>query len=296
MHVAPAHADRRSGSASAAEPPREGSSVRALGVSSPAARGGHAKRLRPGAGELALARLRRTGDPAERDALVERYLPLAYSVAARYGHTREPLDDLRQVAVLGLLKAIDRFDPSRGFAFTSFAVPTILGEVRRYLRDHVSAIRLPRDLQELGPRIAAAADELGPTLGRAPTVGELAAHLDVTEEEILDAYRGMAASRPASLDAPIASSERGTSLGDLVGVEDEGLAGAENAAVAARYLAHLSPRDRRVLRLYFDADLTQSEIGAITGVSQMQVSRVIRRSLERLRAIARAEAEQPSAA
>ena len=127
-------------------------------------------------------------------------------------------------------------------------------------------------------------------------MAELAAHLDVTEEEVLDAYRGMAASRPASLDAPITSSERGTSLGDTVGVEDDGLAGAENAAVAARYLARLTPRDRRVLRLYFEADLTQSEIGAIAGVSQMQVSRVIRRSLERLRAIVRAEAEQPSAA
>jgi RNA polymerase sigma-B factor len=296
MHFAPAQGDRRTEGAPAAEPRREGSSVRALGASSPAGRAGHAKRLRRAEGELALARLRRTGDRAERDALVERYLPLAYSVAARYGHTREPLDDLRQVAVLGLLKAIDRFDPSRGFAFTSFAVPTILGEVRRYLRDHVSAIRLPRDLQELGPRIAATADELGPTLGRAPTVAELAAHLDVTEEEILDAHRGMAASRPASLDAPIASSERGMSLGDAVGVEDEGLASAENAAVAASYLARLTPRDRRVVRLYFEADLTQSEIGAIAGVSQMQVSRVIRRSLKRLRAIARAEAEQPSAA
>jgi RNA polymerase sigma-B factor len=244
---------------------------------------------------LALARFRRTGDPAERDALVERYLPLAYSVAARYVHTREPLDDLRQVAVIGLLKAIDRFDPSLGFAFTSFAVPTILGEVRRYLRDHVSGIRLPRDLQEMGPRLAAAADELGPTLGRAPTVAELAARLDVTDEDVLDAYRALAASRPASLDAPIPSSERGALLGDVVGVEDEGLAGAENAAVAARYLAHLCPRDRRIVRLYFEADLTQKEIGAIAGVSQMQVSRVIRRSLEQLRAIARADGEQPSA-
>ena len=288
--------DRRTGGG-ALEVDGAGKRTTTLAPGASSARGpGHPKRSRREEGELALARLRRTGDPAERDALVERYLPLAYSVAARYGHTREPLDDLRQVAVVGLLKAIDRFDPARGFAFTSYAVPTILGEVRRYLRDHGSGIRLPRELQALRPRVAAAADELGPALGRAPTVAELAAHLDVTEEEVLDMHRGIAASRPASLDAPIPSGERGASLEELVGAEDDGLAGAENAAVAATFLARLNRRDRRVLRLYYEAELTQSEIGAITGVSQMQISRVIRRSLARLRAIACAEAERPSAA
>jgi RNA polymerase sigma-B factor len=261
-----------------------------LGMS-PSGRAGDAKRERRQQDELALARLHRTGDRAERDALVERYLALAYSVAARYRHTREPLDDLRQVAVIGLLKAIDRYDPSRGCAFSSFAVPTILGEVRRYLRDHGNGIRLPRHLQELGPRLTAAADELGPTLGRTPTVAELAAHLDVSEEDVLDVYGGLAASRLEPLDAPFPSSERGTSLADVVGAEDEGFARAENAAVAATYLARLTPSDGQVVRLYFEADLTQSQIGAITGVSQMQISRVIRRSLARLRAMTGAEAE-----
>jgi RNA polymerase sigma-B factor len=202
---------------------------------------------------------------------------------------REPLDDLRPFAVIGLLKAIDRFDPSRGCAFSSFAVPTIGGEIRRHLRDHVSPIRLPRGLQQLGQRLGAATQELESALGRSPTVAELAAHFGVDVEQVLDAHGAMAASRPASLDEP--GDDGGGSLGDVVGVADDGLAGAEAAVLADHYLAQLPPLERRVLRLYFGRDLTQREIGAIVGVSQMQVSRLMRGAIKQLRAVVATEGE-----
>jgi RNA polymerase sigma-B factor len=238
--------------------------------------------------QLRLIRFWKTRDPAERDALVERYLPIARSVAARYRYTDEPFDDLLQVAAIGLLKAIDGFDPSRGFAFTTYAVPKIVGELRRYLRDHGWAVHMPRDLQELGRRAAAATDELEAALGRAPTIAELAMHLDISEERALDARQVMAARRPTSLDEPVSAGERGT-VGDLVGVEDCGLAGAEAAALAAHYCEYLSPLQRRVLDLYFGADLTQREIGEIVSVSQMHVSRLIRRAVEQIRSVAAVE-------
>jgi RNA polymerase sigma-B factor len=241
------------------------------------------------AGELRLARLQQTADPAERDALVERYLPLARSLAARYRHTSESFDDLLQVAAIGLLKAIDRYDPSRRTAFSSFAVPTILGELRRHLRDHTWAVHVPRDLQELGQRLGSVTDELSTRLGRPPTVLELAERLQVAEEQVLEAREALGAHSPASLDEPISGDGQATSLGDLIGGEDEALAVAEDAVLLDHYLAHLSPRHREVLRLRFAEDLKQREIGEILGVSQMHVSRLIRQAVDQLQAVAEEE-------
>src|SRR3954469_13661316 len=150
-------------------------------------------------GELRLAPSQRTREPTEREVLFERFLPLARSLAARYRHTSESFDDLVQVASLGLLKAIDRYDPGRGHAFSSFAVPTILGELRRHMRDHTWSIHVPRELQELSQRIGPAPAQLSTTLGRPPTVSELADHIGVTEELVLDARQATAAYSPASL-------------------------------------------------------------------------------------------------
>ena len=243
------------------------------------------------AGELRLARFQQTRDARERAALVERFMPLARSLAARYRHTSESLDDLVQVASVGLLKAIDRYDPARGYAFSSFAVPTILGELRRHLRDHSWSIHVPRDLQELGQRLGPAADELTAALGRPPTVAELAERLGVTEEQVLDARQATAAHTPASLDQPVNDDGQPAALGDLLGSDDRELARVEDTVLVEHYLAHLPARSRELLRLRFTSDLKQHEIGAILGISQMHVSRLIRQSLEQLQAIAAAETD-----
>jgi RNA polymerase sigma-B factor len=244
------------------------------------------------AGELRLARFSRTRTDEERDALFERYLPLARSLAARYRHTSEPFDDLLQVASIGLLKALERYDPARGYAFSSFAVPTILGELRRHLRDHTWSVHVPRDLQELGQRLTPVADELSGELGRPPTVAELAERLGVSEEAVLDAREAVAAHSPASLDERVSTEDQAATLGDLLGADDDALDTAEDAIMLEHYLDQLSPRNQMVLRLRFEKDLKQREIGAILGVSQMHVSRLLRQSLEQLQAVAAAEAQQ----
>src|SRR4051812_20309379 len=220
------------------------------------------RRIHRRAGELRLARFSRSRTGTERDALFERYLPLARSLAARYRHTSEPFDDLLQVASIGLLKALERFDPQRGYAFSSFAVPTILGELRRHLRDHTWSVHVPRDLQELGQRLTPVADELSGELGRPPTIAEIAARLGVGEEEVLDAREAVAAHSPASLDERVSGEEQSATLGDLLGGEDEALGTAEDAILLDQYLSHLPPRSREVLRLHFEDDLKQREIGA----------------------------------
>jgi len=241
------------------------------------------------AGELRLVRYSRTRDRAERDELVRSFMPLARSAAARYQHTSESFDDLLQVALLGLLKAIDRFDPARGTAFSSFAVPTMLGELRRHLRDHSWSIHVPRELQELGQKVTKAGDELARQRGRPPTVPEVAAHLHVTVEAVVDARQAIAAHSPASLDERVGNDEDSVPLGDLLGSADAGMSGVEDALLLEPYLARLPARDRRILQLRFGQDLKQREIGALLGISQMHVSRLIRQSLERLRAIAETE-------
>src|SRR3954469_13979754 len=226
-------------------------------------------------------------DPVDRELLVERFLPLARQLARRYQRPEEPFDDLFQVACLGLVKAIDRFDLSRDVAFSSYAVPTILGEIKRYFRDRTWAIRVPRDLQELALRVDRTVTELSTDLHRQPTVAELASALSLDEEEVLEALEASAAYRTTSLSLPRSNEdEAGETLGDTVGTSEEGFALAEDRATLDRLLQSVSPREREVLRLRFEEDLTQAEIGELIGVSQMQVSRIIRQSLARLRGVA----------
>jgi RNA polymerase sigma-B factor len=231
-----------------------------------------------------LIRLHRDGDPAAREALVERFLPLARQLARRYQHGSEHLDDLVQVASLGLLKAIDRFDPARETAFSSFAVPTILGELKRHFRDKGWAVRVPRDLQELSVRVDRVTDELGRQLGRAPSVAEIAEQIGTTAEQVLEAREASAAYRAVSLDRPRDDDDESEGgLADHVGRDDPGFGLAEDSATVERLMRVLSEREREVLRLRFAEDLTQSEIGARVGVSQMHVSRLIRHALAELR-------------
>jgi RNA polymerase sigma-B factor len=225
----------------------------------------------------------RGGDPAAREALVERFLPLARQLARRYQRGGEALDDLVQVASLGLLKAIDRFDPSRETAFSSFAVPTILGELKRHFRDKGWSVRVPRDLQELAVRVDRVGEELSRELGRAPSPGEIGERVNATAEQVLEAREAAGAYRAVSLDRPRDDDEDGEGVADSVGVEDPGFGLAEDAATVERLMRVLSDREREVLRLRFAEDLTQSEIGQRVGVSQMHVSRLIRQSVARLR-------------
>ena len=223
-------------------------------------------------------------DPVDREVLVERFLPLARQLARRYQRPDEPFDDLFQVACLGLVNAIDRFDPSRDVAFSSYAVPTILGEIKRYFRDRTWSVRVPRDLQELALRVDHKRTELSADLQRQPTVGELAAALGLDEERVLEALEASGAYRATSLSLPRSNDdEAGDTLGDTVSTSEDGFGLAEDRAMLDRLLRTLSPRARKVVRLRFEDDLTQAEIGDLIGVSQMQVSRLIRQSLARLR-------------
>jgi RNA polymerase sigma-B factor len=230
-----------------------------------------------------LERYHRHGDRAAREALVERFLPLARQLARRYQRGSEPLDDLIQVASLGLLKAIDRFEPGRDTAFSSFAVPTILGELKRHFRDRGWSVRVPRDLQELSVRVDRVAEEISGELGRAPTPAEIAENIGITTEQVLEAREAAGAYRAISLDRPRDEEEEGDGMADSMGAEDPGFGLAEDAATVARLMTVLSEREREVLRLRFADDLTQSEIGARVGVSQMHVSRLIRQAVARLR-------------
>jgi RNA polymerase sigma-B factor len=222
----------------------------------------------------------RDGDAASRELLATLYLPLARHLARRY-RGRAELDDLEQVASLALLKAIDRFDPTRGLEFSTFAYPTILGELKRYFRDLGWTVRVPRELQELTLRLDALRETLTGELGRSPTVAELAERAGTTVEHVVEAISAGSAHHPDSLDRPL--SEDGDLAIDVVAAHDDpGFARAENAVVVDGLLATLSEREREVLRLRFEQDLTQAEIGRRLGVSQMHVSRLIRQSIASL--------------
>jgi RNA polymerase sigma-B factor len=231
-------------------------------------------------------RLRDERDPVDREILVERFLPLARSLAARYARRDEPFDDVFQVACIGLVNAIDRYDPSRGRAFSSFAVPTIAGEIKRYYRDKTWAIRVPRDLQELALRVDGAARELETELGRKPTVPDLAEALDLSDEEVLEALHAGRSRRASSLDAPQGDDDDAPTLGDTIATPDDGYVRAEQRAALASLTAVLTPRERRILALRFAHDLTQEEIGKHVGLSQMQISRILRRAIGKVRAYA----------
>jgi RNA polymerase sigma-B factor len=235
----------------------------------------------------------RDGDPQAREQLIERFLPLARQLARRYQRASEPLDDLLQVASMGLIKAIDRFDADREIAFSSYAVPTILGEIKRHFRDRTWAVRVPRDLQELTLKVDRAVGDLSEALRRQPSVAEIGEAVGAEEEEVLEALQAGGAYRAVSFEAPRGSGddEEVATLADSIGVDEAGFDRAEERATLARLLSTVTPREREVLRMRFEEDMTQAEIGAVIGVSQMQVSRVIRQAIARLRAAADAEPE-----
>jgi RNA polymerase sigma-B factor len=222
-------------------------------------------------------------DVRARDALIERFLPLARKLARRYAGSSEPYDDLVQVASLGLVKAVERFDPTRGFAFTSFAVPTILGELKRYFRDTAWALHVDRSAQELAQRIADARREVSLQRGRSPTVRELAEYLECSEEEVLDGLMTCEAFDTVSLDAPLGGGDETDNRLDALAGEDGRLDLVDDQATVFAAAQRLPERERRILYLRFGEDLTQAEIARRVGVSQMQVSRLLRKSVQRLR-------------
>jgi RNA polymerase sigma-B factor len=236
-----------------------------------------------------LMRYRRGGDDVARDELVERFLPLSRQLARRYARPNEPIDDLFQVASMGLLKAIDRFDPARGNAFSTFAVPTIVGELKRYFRDTGWAVHVPRPIQERIGQVNRAVNELSRDMGRSPTPHELAERTGASVEEVLEALEAAKAFDAVSLDMPRGGGDsEGSAYAETVGAFDERFEMVEYNAVIEPTLAALPERDRLILRLRFERDLTQSEIADRLGISQMHVSRIIRRSLDRLRTVAEA--------
>jgi RNA polymerase sigma-B factor len=236
-----------------------------------------------------LIRYHRTGDLAAREELVERCLPLARELARRYTYTDEPFDDLVQVASLGLIKAIDRFDPERGAKFSSYAAPTILGELKRHFRDKGWALHVPRDLQERTLAVSREAEALSKQLGRSPKPREVASAVGCSVEEVLEAQQVAASYEAASLDAPTARDDDGAApLVDLLGGEDSAYElVADRDAIASSWKA-LPDMERSVLELRFVHNLNQREIGERIGYSQMHVSRVLRRALSRLETAATA--------
>ena len=226
-------------------------------------------------------------DPVDRDLLVERFMPLARSLASRYLRRDEPFDDIFQVACLGLLKAIDGFDISRGRAFSSYAVPTIVGEIKRHYRDRTWVVHVPRDLQDLTLAVDRTLQQLERELLRKPTVSEIADKLHVSDEDVLEALQAGRAHRVGSLDAPVRDEEEPAStVGERLGTSEPGFARAEHRAMLSRLMNVLSARDRLVLRLRYEQDLTQEQIGERVGISQMQVSRVLRQCIVKLRGVA----------
>ena len=227
-----------------------------------------------------------TRDPALREQLVRTYLPLARTIARRYQSPRVPLEDLVQVAAIGLMKAIERYEPSRGIAFSSYAVPTMMGEVQRHFRDHTWGVRPPRELQERAQRLMTANREMSAQLGRPPTSGELASRLRLSLEQVVDALQACEARDAASLDRPRTVGEDSATFADTMGIEDPGYERVEQAVTAERLMEALDAREREILRLRFHEDLTQSEIGERVGCSQMHVSRLVRGALAKLAASA----------
>lgn len=226
-------------------------------------------------------------DPALRSQLVEGHLGLAEYLARRFSNRGEHLDDLVQVASLGLLKAVDRFEPSRGVEFSTYATHTIVGELKRHFRDKGWAVRAPRRMQELYLRLGKVVSSLSQELGRSPTIPELAADAQVSEEEVLEALEAGQAYRFSSLDAPGGGDDdEGDTLSAHLGGEDPRLIEAEHRAALSPLIARLPPRDQTILHLRFFVGMTQSEIAGQLGISQMHVSRLLARSLNQLRAAA----------
>jgi RNA polymerase sigma-B factor len=225
-------------------------------------------------------------DPARsraRDELVQMHLPLVEYLARRFRNRGEPLDDLVQVATIGLIKSVDRFDLERGVEFSTYATPTIVGEIKRHFRDKGWAIRVPRRLQELKLLLTKATSELSQKNGRSPTVAELAGHLQLTEEEVLEGLESANAYSAVSLDAPDGADDDSPSVSDSLGMEDEALEGVEYRESLKPLLEQLPPREKKILLLRFFGNMTQSQIATELGISQMHVSRLLARTLAQLR-------------
>jgi RNA polymerase sigma-B factor len=227
------------------------------------------------------------GDPRRqraRDSLVEQHLPLVEHLARRFRNRGEPYDDLVQVATIGLIKSVDRFDLERGVEFSTYATPTIVGEIKRHFRDKGWAVRVPRRLQELRLSLASATSELSQRQGRSPTVAELAEHMRISEEEVLEGLESANAYSTLSLDAgDSGSGDEPMPVADTLGSEDESLEGVEYRESLKPMLEQLPPREKKILMLRFFKNMTQSEIANEIGISQMHVSRLLARTLAQLR-------------
>jgi RNA polymerase sigma-B factor len=223
------------------------------------------------------------GEPAIRDEIIERYIPLAESLARRYQHSGQPLDDLVQVASIGLVKAVDRFDPARGVSFESYAIPTILGELKRHHRDQGWSVRMPRRLQEHTLAIKESVPLLAQEIGRSPTIAEIAAHANLSEEEVLEAMDAQDAYASISLDAPIDDDSDSSTLSDRLATDVGEFEIAEEWAEFEPHLRALPERERHILVLRFFQDWTQSQIAEELGISQMHVSRLLSQTLQKLR-------------
>ena len=235
-------------------------------------------------------RYRNHGDLDAREELIRRLMPLARQLAGRYARKSEPTEDLVQVASLGLVKAIDRYDPERGAALSTFAVPTILGELRRYFRDSTWSVHVGRQLQEHILLVQRVSGLLASRLGRSPSVPELAAAVGMSNEEVVDVLEASSAVRPASLDEPLGHADDGeATLGDTLSSEDAGFELVEDRAAVDSAMGALDDHAHHILRLRFEHHMTQREIATELGVSQMQVSRLLRRALTTLRDTAAAE-------
>lgn len=227
---------------------------------------------------------RASGDDGLRAELIEAHLRLAEHLARRFSNRGVPIDDLIQVASLGLVKAVDRFEPERGLEFSTFATPTIVGELKRHFRDKGWAVRVPRRIQELHVHLSKLVTSLTQQLGRSPTIAELAAAAGTSEEEVLEAMEAAQAYRSTSIDAPAAGTENNAAkLASQLGDEDEALFDAENRMLVTELLVGLPKREQLMLRLRFFEGMTQSQIAARLGISQMHVSRLLAKSLKRLR-------------
>jgi RNA polymerase sigma-B factor len=234
-------------------------------------------------------------DGAARDELVDRYLPLVRQLARRYSYTSEPLDDLCQVGAMALCKAIDRYQPGAGASFKAYAVPTILGELRRHFRDTGWALHIPRGLQERARALGAALTTLGARLGHSPTIAELAEETGLSREDVIEGLEVRMAYDATSLDATVGDEDDDdASWLARLGAEDEGYELAELHAMIEHTLRSLPPRDRLVVQLRFSEDLSQSEIARRVGLSQMHVSRLLGRAVGRLQAVATEQRPPPA--
>jgi RNA polymerase sigma-B factor len=232
---------------------------------------------------MAVLPARHPSREALREQVIEVWLPLAYNLANRFANRGEPLDDIIQTATIGLIKAIDKFDAGRGLEFTAYAVPTIIGEIKRHFRDRTWDLRVPRRIQELRMTISNARNALVQELGREPTLSDIAERLDLTEEEVLEGYEGTRAYNAVSLQAPAqAEDQQGTVLGDLLGEEDHGYEIAELRIALTPALSRLDERTQRILMLRFYGNLTQTQIAEQVGISQMHVSRLLAKALSTL--------------